>query len=180
MIARQGRSPSTLRTLFFVVTGLAIVAAVLLAISLRRSDISNPDQLAKMSLTDLRDSEMETLIRAAFRSAGRVEIHWEGRDAKGKRICPSMSIADRAALDEFADNFKAGWDKRPTYYRPYPGIDYLKVEFVGPFNPASTYTGTDRVYVYGGRQIEVATPFTRKLADIVGIAYSDDPLVRQP
>jgi hypothetical protein len=156
------------------------VVAIWAMPSPRRPDITDPVVLAGMPLKELSDVEVETLIRAEFRSAENVTISSEVKTENGEWRKPT-TITDRATLDGLANCFAVGSDdeKLPRYR--HPGTLYTNVEFAGPSRPNFVFIYEKRIYVYGGTQVNVATPFARKLAGLLDLPlFSDRSETRNP
>jgi hypothetical protein len=61
------------------ISGAVVAFSVPVIRSAMRPDVTDPAVLARMPLAKVRDSEMETLVRAAFRHAHEVTVRSEGR-----------------------------------------------------------------------------------------------------
>ena len=171
-----------LRGVMMSLIGIAVAAS--LAVALRRADITDPTQLAKMPKAKLRDREVETLMRAAFRNAQKIDMQWaDHTNDSGPEAYPTISIDDKAVLAKLADSFQVGWEGDFMDYRPYyPSSMYLRVTFAGPYKPDFTLTNDHEILIFSGkgdgslRSIEVSTAFVRKIADVIGIGYK--PVLR--
>jgi hypothetical protein len=165
------------RWILLGVMGIAVAAS--LAVALRRADITDPAQLEKMPKAKLRDREVETLMRAAFRNAEKINIQWTDHAKDyGPEAYPTISIDGKAVLAELADSFHVGWEGEFTDYRPYyPSSMYLRVTFAGPYKPDFTLTEDHDILIFGGkddgswRSVEVSMAFVRKIAAVIGIGY---------
>ena len=153
---------------------LSIVAVCLLAavVVLRRADITDPSRLAEMPVRELRDAEVVTLMRAAFRQAKKIDLKTEIPETPGDHSnYRNVSTSDPTVLNGIADCFDVGDDRRYAGYSPYPGVIYMKVEFTGPYQPNFTFSDDNHIFC-GNREIEVPTTFVQKLADVAGIKSS--------
>ena len=125
-----------------------------------------------MRPADLRDAELETLIKAALHSAEQVEVQSEVEAVRGDRSSfRSAVITDAGTLTELASLFRVGEDRAATRYDQYPGMDYVRVTFTGPYKPDFQYTGNGSIYIYPNRRAQVCEAFSRRLADTAGITY---------
>ncbi len=124
-----------------------------------------------MRPADLRDAELETLIKAALGSAEQVEVQSEVEAVRGDRSSfRSAVITDAGTLTELASLFRVGEDRAATRYDQYPGMDYVRVTFTGPYKPDFIYTSNRTISIHP-RSAQVCEAFTRRLADTAGITY---------
>ncbi len=147
-----------------IALALAACVVAILIITRPRDEITDPAVLAKMPLGELRDTETETLMRAAFRNAKRAIVHgW------GPRGGQELVIVDRSTLDELADNFAAGRDVGQL--KPFfcPKLTYTNVKFEGPYTPDFEFADEQRIFIYQGKQMYVRVQFARKIADLLGL-----------
>ena len=158
------------------IVGVAILAALAaFAIPVIRNatrrDVTDPAVLAQQALTKLRDSELETLVRAAFRNASEVIIEYEG--SRGHLPGRHLIITDRQKLDHLAALFAIGADNQqlPRYH--YPGMMYTHVEFEGPYQPNFVFTSEKEVLIFSGPNRHVRTPFVKSLADELELPRGD-------
>ncbi|HJT33770.1 MAG TPA: hypothetical protein VJ783_17115 [Pirellulales bacterium] len=143
--------------------GLAL-AAVLIAT--RRPTLADPAAISKLRPNDLRDSEIECLIRAAFAKASAVAIECE----RG----PSITVTDPKVLNNLAEQFAVGVDPGPrTTYR-HPRLEYTRLTFDGPYPLRLVFAGEERVLLMGDepndyRFFYVRNRFCLALADLLGL-----------
>jgi hypothetical protein len=141
------------------------VATILIAVR-PREEIADPAVLGKMPLRTLRDSELETLVRAAFRNAQRVVVHgWPTPPATDRQLV----ISNVVTLGELADNFSIGRDAGQLNPFFCPKLTYTNVIFEGPYRPNFTFTGDQRIYVFEGNEMDVRVKFSRYFADLLGL-----------
>ncbi|MBX9789787.1 MAG: hypothetical protein K2Y37_12790 [Pirellulales bacterium] len=150
-----------------VATLLAAVAiAIAATILLRRAEVTDPAVLATMPLDELRDSELETLVRAAFQNAIRVNLAADTGHGQTER---SVTITDGVALADLAQKFAIGPDHERLPFYEYPGITYTRVTIDGRFESAFSFSSENSIYVHGthGRFLRVRTAFAMKIADLL-------------
>jgi hypothetical protein len=150
---------------------LGVAVAVAFTV-FRRPDMTDPAEIAKASGRSLRDAEVETLIRAAFRNAKEISIQSEGRPGRVK--ARSVTITDPMTLNRLADSFALGRDEyRPPEY-PYPGVMYATVRFSGPYQPDFTFTSDAGIYIYSGRSVDIKSSFGKVVGDLLGLGNSSE------
>ena len=149
---------------------LAVAAPfVNVLVSWARADLTDPAALAKMPLSDLRGTEVEILIRAAFRGAQKVIVNGAARGSGDQELV----IIDSGTLDSLGDSFSVGRDYGQFKKFSCPRLTYTDVRFDGPYKPNFTFTDDQRIYVYGGTNVDIGAKFASQLADLLGL---DDSL----
>ena len=170
-----------------VATVVLIACAVFVARWLRRPDITDPAILATMPLDELRDGELETLVRAAFRNATSVHIETEQHPRRPTR---AATITERDELDELAELFVVGGGGPQLPLYGYPGLTYVRVTFDGPYRPDFSFTSDRRIHVLDGSVIHsihnvddirsrsaiIHTAFSKQIADLLKL----EEVERQP
>jgi hypothetical protein len=144
---------------------LAFVAAPMVVES-RRPDVTDPDVIEVMPMSSLRDSEVETLVRAAFRNAKEVTIRSAGQP--GRVRSRRVTIADRRALDELADRFASVHDVEGMPAYPYPGLEYTQVTFDGPHRADFRFGYPNEIHI-GARRLLVSADFCKVVGDALGL-----------
>lgn len=175
-----------LRILLTAILALA-VAIPLTILALRRPDVTDPQTISQMPLRELRDREVETLVRAAFQRAESVELSTGVKTPSGE-YRPHVIVNDRETLDGLADCFTVGnADGYASVFAalpyPHPGMEYTTVKFRGPYRPDFTFVDQTRISVFHGTHVDVATRFAQKLALPLGlddVAVKDGPTQNQP
>lgn len=147
---------------------MALIATVALAVMgffvLRRADIADPAVLANMPVEDLRNAEVETLLRAAFRNARKVTITTEMPENQPLR---TVVVEDQTTLNELADIFYVGRDQVRPGFR-HPGTTYVQVEIDGPYRPDFNFMDTLHIHFRSGpRWVPVPGKFVVKLGEIL-------------
>ena len=128
--------------------------------------MTDPAEIAKLPPKELRDAEIECLVRAAFRAARSVHIKSEA--------VASITVTDPTVLGALADRFAVGSDdERLPMYR-HPGLESTDITFDGPYTPRLGFTGPKEVMLMSDRpgqwaRFRVRTKFARALADLLGL-----------
>lgn len=118
---------ATRKTKIFLAIPCAAMALAAVLIATRRPTLTDPAEISKLRPNDLRDLEIECLIRAAFANATAVAIQSEA--------APSITVTDRQVLDDLAKQFAVGFDSEPLPMYRHPGLEYTRLTFEGPYSP---------------------------------------------
>lgn len=113
------------KTLFAV--ACAVLAVVGVPIATRRPTLTDPAEIGQLRVNDLRDSEIECLVRAALANATAVTIQSEA--------APSITVTDPQVLSDLAKQFTIGFDSEPLPMYRHPGLEYTWLWFEGPYTP---------------------------------------------
>jgi hypothetical protein len=128
---------------------------------------------------ELRDTEIETLIRAAFRNADQVVL----RAGSNRDNSRQVVVTDRATLDELAGSFALGRNDNETlpHYRS-PGLTYARVTFEGSYPADFQFTDDTVIWLYGQRgnpgarhELEVRTVFSKSIRDALRLGDEQPP-----
>lgn len=164
------------KTLFAI--ACAVLALAVAPIVTRRPTLTDPEEISKLPPNELRDAEIECLIRAALANATAVTI-----DSK-------VTLTDPQVLKDLAKQFAVGFDSDPLPTYRYPGLEftnrgleYARLTFNGPYEPQLEFTGQKRMWLRGakpgeGRDFDVCTPFCRSIAELVGLKPEGRPVDR--
>jgi hypothetical protein len=144
----------------------ACVALGIILVPNRRPDVTDPAEIARMPPKELRDVEIECLVRAAFKEARSAQIKSEA--------APSITVTDPAVLRALADQFAVGSDDEQLPMYRHPGLEYTWITFDGPHTPELVFTGPKDVMLVSGKtrqwhHLYVRTKFARALADLLGL-----------
>ncbi|HET6880761.1 MAG TPA: hypothetical protein VFI31_11435 [Pirellulales bacterium] len=132
----------------------------------RRPTLTDPAEISKLPGDQLRDGELEQLIRAAFLSASSVRIRSE--------TAPSITVTDPNQLADLANEFGVGFDKAELPMYRHPGLEYTRLTFDGPYNPEFVFTGPKEALLLVGkpghfRHFAVRTRFSLAVARLLGL-----------
>lgn len=168
----------TTGNLILVIIGPAVVGAIVAVATpiiqeARRPDVTDPTELARLPLINLRDSELETLVRAAFRNAAELRIDYEGSPSTAR--ARYVIITDHETLDRLAMVFALGTDEFQLPPYPYPGMMYTRVRLDGSHQLDFVFTSPKDIFFYsapdavGSPRRTVRTQFAKALADELGL-----------
>jgi hypothetical protein len=157
-----------------IAVALAACVAAILIIARPREEIADPAVLAKMPLGELRDSEIETLIRSALRNADRVIVNGWGPQPKGGQ---ELVITDRSTLNALAENFSVGRDSGQP--KPFfcPKLAYSTVRCQGAIEPILHFADEQMIYIWYSRRasdsrgppLAVGAEFGKLLAELLSL-----------
>ncbi|HEV3345213.1 MAG TPA: hypothetical protein VG125_32850 [Pirellulales bacterium] len=142
------------------------VALGMILVANRRPDVTDPAEIARMPPEELRDVEIECLVRAAFREARSAHIKSEA--------APSITVTDPVVLGALCDQFAVGCDDEQLPMYRHPGLTYTWITFDGPYTPELVFKGPKDVALVSGKprqwhHLYVRTKFGRALADLLGL-----------
>lgn len=151
---------------------LLAVACVILAVAVvpvvtRRPTRTDPNEISKLPPNELRDAEIECLIRAAFRKATAVAIQSEA--------APSITINDPQVLNDLAKQFAVGFDAEPLPMYRHPGLEYTRLTFEGPYAPPLFVFTSEKGALLSGdepkgyRRFYVRNQFCLALAELLAL-----------
>ena len=164
------------RKLYFLLLAVAITAPSLVYL-IRRRDVTDPAIIARMRPEDLRESEVSRLVLAAIQSSTTLEIQSEVEDPSGKyRV---VRVASPAELARLATSWADGRtiENAPSFYLPYPGMEYVRLSFNGPYRPKLSFHGVREAWVGPGHmpRVRVSDAFTRDVAAILQLQAPPAP-----
>lgn len=136
----------------------------------RRPDLTEPAEILKLPPDELRDAEVECLIRAAFANARSVHIHSEA--------APSITVRNAAILSRLSKEFAVGHDAKQLPMYRHPGLEYTVITFDGQFTPRIGLTGPKDAMLMVGkpghwRNFGVRTKFAQSLAELLGLELAE-------
>jgi hypothetical protein len=136
----------------------------------RRSDLTDPAEIAELPPGELRDAEIERLVRAAFANARSAHIKSEA--------APSITVTDPKVLEGLSSQFAVGSDSQELPMYRHPGLEYTVVTFNGPYTPRIGFTGPKDAMLMSDkpgrwRHFGVRTKFALALANVLGLSRSD-------
>lgn len=143
------------------------VAAIAVTLRLnRRADLTDPAEIAKLPGNELRDGEIERLVRAAFMEAKSAHIKSEA--------ARSITVSDQAILRRLAEHFAIGHDDEQLPMYQHPGLEYTVVTFDGPYTPQLAFTGPKDAMLMSDKpgpwpRFRMHAKFGRTLADLLGL-----------
>ena len=158
---------ATHKTKILIAIPCAVVALALALMATRRPTLTDPDEISKLPPNELRDAEIECLIRAAFANVTAVAIQSEA--------APSITITDPQVLNDLAEQFAVGFDSEPLPMYRHPGLEYTTLTFEGPYAPPLfVFTGPKHVLLRGDepkghRSFYVRNQFCLALAGLLGL-----------
>lgn len=141
--------------------GIILIAYVFLN---RRPDLTDPAAIAKLPPSELRDAEVERLVRAAFAGARSVHVQSEA--------APSIDVSDPAILRRLSQEFAVGRDAEQLPMYRHPGLEYTVLTFDGGDEVRILFTGPKEAMLMRDRpehfrRFDVHTKFARSLADLL-------------
>lgn len=153
--------------------GIAIGAHVILN---KRPDLTDPATIAKLPPIELRDSEVEHLVRAAF--SGTRSVHIESEAA------PSIDVSDPAILRRLSHEFAVGRDAEQLPMYRHPGLEYTILTFAGNDDVSIRFTGPKEAVLMGAgpgrfRRFDVRTQFAKSLADLLRLELAPKPFSKR-
>lgn len=153
--------------------GVSLSAHVILN---RRADLTDPAAIAKLPFIELRDSEVERLVRAAFAEARSVHIESEA--------APSIDVSDPAILRRLSNEFAVGRDAEQLPMYRHPGLEYTIFTFDGNDDVSIRFTGPKEAVLMGAgpgrfRRFDVRTQFAKSLADLLRLELAPKPLSKR-
>jgi hypothetical protein len=168
----------TTGNLILCINGIAIVAGIIATAApiireARRPAVTDPAELARSPSKSLRDREIETLVRAAFRNATEVSIDYEG----SRQTAPArhLVVTDQQTLKGLATVFALGRNDSQLPPYPHAGITYTCVTFNGPYKPDFVFTSSSEIYFFSASDSQsgslrpVRTQFAKAIADELGL-----------
>lgn len=162
------------KTKILIAVPCVALALVAVLIAMRRPTLADPEEISKLRPNDLRDAELESLIRAALANATALSIEGEA--------APSITITDPQVLKNLADQFAVGVDPGPRTMYLHPRLEYTRLTFEGPYPLRLFFAGEDQLDLSGNqpddyRFFYVRNRFCLALADLLGLkpdSQSDD------
>jgi hypothetical protein len=138
----------------------------------RRPDLTDPAELAKLPPNELRDAEVECLVRAAFADARSVRVRSEA--------VPSITISDREIIGRLSEEFAVGYDAEQLPMYRHPGLEYTAITFEGKEAPTICFTGPNDAMLLASepgrfRRFGVRARFARLLADLLHLELATGP-----
>lgn len=160
---------------------ILLVASVAIALGAyifasRRATLTDPAEIAKLAPDELRDAEVECLVRAML--AGARSIHIKSEAA------PSITVSDPATLRRLSNEFAVGYDAEQLSLYRHPGLEYTLITFDGRDDPKIGFTGPKSAMLMSGepgnfRHFGVRTKFARLLADLLHLELASGAVERK-